>query len=98
MTAPVYVGDEVTAAGFRLAGVRVLVPEDGNEDAALARARADASIVIVCASVAARLRPQSLRAALVSASPPCVVLRDLHGEFERPDIAARICSQLGIEV
>ena len=47
MATPVYVGDEVTAAGFGLAGLRVRVPEHGDEARALASARAEAPLVIV---------------------------------------------------
>jgi vacuolar-type H+-ATPase subunit F/Vma7 len=97
MGAPFYVGDEVTAAGFRMAGVRVLIPERGSEAEAFAQARAEASFVMLCASIAARLEPEHLRAALIAADPPCVVLPDLHGAVARPDIATRLRSQLGLE-
>jgi len=29
MTTPIYIGDEVSAAGFRLAGLRIRVPAEG---------------------------------------------------------------------
>ncbi|MFW6023656.1 MAG: V-type ATP synthase subunit F, partial [Myxococcota bacterium] len=51
MGRPVFIGDEVTAAGYRLAGldVRVPPPEDAGE--ALRAARATAPIVLVTAEV-----------------------------------------------
>ena len=36
MAVPAFVGDEVTAAGYRLAGARVRVPAAGDETATLA--------------------------------------------------------------
>jgi vacuolar-type H+-ATPase subunit F/Vma7 len=42
MAAPVYLGDEVSAAGYRLAGALVRTPLAGEETAALAWARSQA--------------------------------------------------------
>jgi vacuolar-type H+-ATPase subunit F/Vma7 len=95
--APIYVGDEVTAAGFRLAGVRAIVPDRGAEHEAFSLARAEGSLVMICASVAARIEADELRTAVIAAEPPCVVLRDLNGDFARPDVAQRLRSQLGLE-
>ena len=50
-----YIGDEVSAAGFRLAGAAVIVPAPGGETAALAAARADGAVVLIAADVAARV-------------------------------------------
>ena len=69
MAAPVYLGDEVSAAGYRLAGVRVRVPERGDEAAALAAARAEAPLVLVSATVAARIADDAMREAQIALAP-----------------------------
>jgi vacuolar-type H+-ATPase subunit F/Vma7 len=97
MATPVFIGDEVTAAGFRLAGVAVQVPAAGGEAAALAAARACAPLVMVDAAIAARLPPEVLRAAVRAAPPITVVVPDLQEEVAGPDISQRLRRQLGID-
>jgi vacuolar-type H+-ATPase subunit F/Vma7 len=97
MAAPIYIGDEVTATGFRLAGVETIVPAPGGEAAALADACGRAPLVLLCASVGARVDAALLRARIAASTPPVAVLPDLAGIAPRPDIAARLRRQLGIE-
>ena len=97
MPAPVYIGDEVSAAGYRLAGARVEVPEPGGEGAALAVARLQAPLVLVSAAVAARIAEHELRAALAALAPLTLIVPDLRGEAAVPDVAARLRHQLGLE-
>lgn len=96
MTAVVFVGDATSAAGFRLAGVRAIVPPAGGERAALQSARAAAPLVLVAASVAARVPPAELSAALVALTPIVAVIPDLAGGATPPDLAARLRAQLGL--
>jgi len=97
MTAPVYLGDEVSATGFRLAGVQVRVPERGTESAALAAARAEAPLVLVSATLAARIAEAELRAARAALAPLVLVVPDLDGATPVPDLASRLRKQLGLE-
>jgi vacuolar-type H+-ATPase subunit F/Vma7 len=97
MSAPLYLGDEVTAAGYRLAGARVRVPRAGEETAALAAACADAPLVLVSAAVAARIDDTELRTALAALAPLVLIVPDPVGETPVPDVAARLRRQLGLE-
>lgn len=101
MTVPVYIGDEVSAAGWRLAGVRVSVPEPGSETAALASALASAPeaapLVLVSAAVAARIDAAALATAAGALSPLVLVLPDPQGEVVLPGLAGRLRTQLGLE-
>ncbi len=96
MTTLVYLGDEVSAAGYRLAGLRVHVPAHGTETAALAAARADASLVLVSAAVAARIGDRALRSALAAITPLTLIVPDLLGRVPVPDVGARLRRQLGL--
>jgi len=96
MSAPIFVGEEVSAAGWRLAGVRTVVPEEGDEAAALATARARAPLVLVGAATAARIPEATLRAAQAALAPLTLIVPDLSGE-PVPDVAARLRHQLGLE-
>jgi vacuolar-type H+-ATPase subunit F/Vma7 len=97
MTAPRYIGDEASAAGFRLAGARVRVPSEGEEAAAFAAARADADLVLVSAAIAARLRGSIVEGAQAALAPLTLVVPDLRGEASVPDLAARLRHELGLE-
>jgi vacuolar-type H+-ATPase subunit F/Vma7 len=97
MAAPIFLGDEVAAAGFRLAGVRVRTPEQGQETAALTAACGDATLVLVSAAVASRINAASLQAAQLARSPLVAIVPDVHDDVAPPDVAARLRAQLGLE-
>jgi vacuolar-type H+-ATPase subunit F/Vma7 len=97
MTAPVYLGDEVSAAGYRLAGALVRTPRAGEEAAALAWARSQAPLVLLSTAVAAGIGEAVLRRTLSALEPLVLVVPDLQGEVPLPDLAARLRTQLGLE-
>jgi vacuolar-type H+-ATPase subunit F/Vma7 len=97
MTAVVYLGDEIGAAGFRLAGAQVCVPAAGGETEALGRACTVAPLVLVSAAVANRIDPAALRRAGTALAPLVLVVPDTQGEAPLPDIATRLRAQLGLE-
>ena len=96
MAAPVYLGDEVSAAGFRLAGALVRTPPPGDETAALARARAQAPLVLVSARRrrahrrGPRCAPRWRRSRRWCWSCPTC-----RGEVPLPDLAARLRAPAG---
>ena len=97
MTAPVYIGDEISASGWRLAGARVALPGGGDETAARAAACATAPLVLVSAAVAARIDPAARASAASAMAPLMLVVPDPQGEVTLPDLAARLRGQLGLE-
>ncbi len=97
MSPLVFIGDEVAAAGWRLAGVDARVTEPGSEGAELSRALAEAQLVLVSAEAAARVPEAQLRAALRRLTPVTVVVPDLREAVPYPNVAARMKRQLGIE-
>lgn len=96
MPAPVYLGDEVSGAGFRLAGLRARTPQRGEETSALAAARADAPLVLVSASLAARIAEDELRAAQAALAPLVLIVPDIDAATPVPDLAQRLRRQLGL--
>jgi vacuolar-type H+-ATPase subunit F/Vma7 len=97
MRAPIYLGDEVTAAGYRLAGAHVRVPVAGEATVAFDEARAQSQVVLVSAAVAAKVDPVMLRSALMALAPLVLIVPDAQGEVPLPDLAARLRGQLGME-
>jgi len=97
MASPIYLGDEVSATGYRLAGALVRTPGAGEAAATLAWARARAPLVLLSAAVAAAIDEAVLRPALAALTPLVLIVPDLHGEVPVPDLAARLRAQLGLE-
>lgn len=95
-TVAIYVGDEATAAGYRLAGVMPLVPEDGQETAALRDALARASLVLVSSAVAARIDRGAWRDAITAMSPLVSVVPDVDGAVPLPDVSAALRAEIGL--
>ena len=92
----IFLGDEASAAAYRLAGVEARTVPPGGEADSLAAARDAAALVLVGASVAARLPAPLLRAASAGVAPLVVVVPDLGGDGAVPDLGVRLRRQLGL--
>ena len=98
MSLPVlFLGDELSAAGFRLGGIEARTPPAGEEAAYFEQARQEAPFVLVTAEVAERLPPALLARALGAGRPLVAVLPDVRGRMAPPDLAAALRRQLGME-
>lgn len=96
MKTPIFLGDEATAAAFRLAGLRVRVVAAGDEAAAFAQARVEAALLLLSADYAGRLPAATLRAALEAGQPPLLVLPGRAGELPAGDPADAVRRLLGL--
>ena len=97
MRPPIYLGDEVTAAGYRLAGAQVLVPAEGEAAAAFDESCARSPLVLVSAAVAAEIDATRLRTALLALQPLVLIVPDAQGDVPLPNLAARVRGQLGMQ-
>jgi vacuolar-type H+-ATPase subunit F/Vma7 len=93
----VYLGDELSAAGFRLAGVDARVPSAGAETDCLAAAMREASVVLLGIHCAASIPAAALEPALASRSPLVMVVPDLNGTHPSIDSASKVRRLLGVE-
>jgi vacuolar-type H+-ATPase subunit F/Vma7 len=91
-----FMGDEVSAAGFRLAGVEVHVPEPKQVPDLFRRLLQESELVILTAAVASSLPQAGLRHAQSAARPLVLVVPDVRGRFQPPDLVAELGRQLGI--
>lgn len=92
----IFLGDEATAAGFRLAGLSVRPVPPGGEPQAFAQALAEAALLLVGAGCAARLPAPLLQAALAAGQPPLLVLPERLGDLPADDPAAAVRRLLGM--
>jgi vacuolar-type H+-ATPase subunit F/Vma7 len=93
---PLYLGDELSAAAWRLAGLHTIVCDPGQEAVSLEQARSQAPWVIVSAACAARITVPVLARAMAATTPLVAVVPDPQGRAPMPDLAARLRAQLGM--
>ena len=93
---PVFIGDEVSAAGFRLAGLRVHTPQADKVLQTLEQATREAPLVLIGARTAQHVPAGTLDRLLAGIDPQVVIVPDVHGEAPMPDLASRIRIQLGV--
>ena len=91
-----YIGDEVSAAGYRLCGVYAQAADRNNASSLIRRACERASLVLVGSSAAKHLHSTELDSLLASVNPPVLIIPDFCGSQTVPDIATRIHKQLGM--
>jgi vacuolar-type H+-ATPase subunit F/Vma7 len=93
-----YIGDEATAAGYRLAGAEVRVPAAAEAPEVFRRAQAaDADLILLSAELAGTLPPDELEAAVQAERPLVAIVADVHGRHAPPDVARDVRLALGIE-
>ena len=93
----VYLGDELSAAGFRLAGVAARLPPQGEEALWLQAAMRGAQVGLLGIRCAAAISPHVLEAALASRVPLVMVIPGFDGAPASGDPAVRVRRLLGVE-
>jgi vacuolar-type H+-ATPase subunit F/Vma7 len=93
-----YIGDEATAAGYRLAGADVRMPAMEEVPEVFRHAReAEAELILLSAALVPALSREELEAALLGEAPLVAIVPDAHGRHAPPDIAREVRLALGIE-
>ncbi|HKL62379.1 MAG TPA: V-type ATP synthase subunit F [Woeseiaceae bacterium] len=92
----VFIGDEVTGTGYRLAGLRTVTADADSAADALAAAREEAALVLIGAGSAAGIDAGELERVQRAGAPPVLVVPDAQGG-EPPDLAATINRAFGLE-
>jgi vacuolar-type H+-ATPase subunit F/Vma7 len=93
----IFIGDELSAAGFRLTGIETLVPKPDAVESAFADARTRGSVVIITADLARHIPPPQLEAAMLAEAPTLAIIPDVLFRAPVPDLTRRLRSVLGIE-
>lgn len=97
MAAAVFIGDELSAAGFRLTGIETVVAEQDPAADALREARKDAGLLIMTAELARHVPLAELEAALIAETPAVAIIPDVRMRTPLPDLAKKLRRALGIE-
>lgn len=91
-----FIGDEVSAAAYRLCGVDVHVAGHGDALSLVKHACERASLVLVGSSAALTIPARERDDLLANVNPPVLVVPDVRGTQDVPDITYRIHNQLGM--
>lgn len=97
MTTPVFIGDEVTASGWRLVGVRAIAVDADTVAQAFEAALGDTDLLLITAASAAGLDAARLDAAVRRAQPLVLVVPDAAERLAPPDLDRQVDRVLGIE-
>lgn len=96
MPAPIFIGDEISATGYRLAGMRVRVPAAEEVAETLRWARTHAPLVLITAERAKDIPAADLARAQAAVAPPVLVVPDIRCRVPIPDLATLLRRQLGV--
>lgn len=96
MTAPVFIGDEVSAAGFRLAGVHVRTPLAEDLPGIISWARKNTSLILITADFLAKLDKLEQNKLVSQLDPPVAVVPDIRVKTPIKDLATQLRSHLGV--
>ena len=92
-----FIGDEVTATGYRLAGARVRVASAAEAvDEVLAWGLEHCQLLLLGSDFAGRLDPSALSAAQGAPQPLVLVVPDVRGLRPLGDLTAELRTQLGM--
>ncbi|MBF0401860.1 MAG: Vacuolar H+transporting two-sector ATPase F subunit [Magnetococcales bacterium] len=92
-----FVGDAVSAAAWRLAGVECWVPEAGEESAMITRlCLPPTQLLLLTAALAQRLPVSLQQRIFASLAPLVLVVPDVQMAVAMPDLVETVRKQLGV--
>lgn len=92
-----FIGDELTATGYRLAGATVFVVPPAEAAEALRQARDGAELVLIGPMHAGQVAAPELSAALAATRPLTLIVDDIAGGEAPPDVEQLVRRALGLE-
>jgi vacuolar-type H+-ATPase subunit F/Vma7 len=92
----VFIGDEISAAGWALAGMEVITPTAGSEERTVKAVLPDAELLIITSQVAQIITPALLEKILTSTSVLTHVVGDMQNQLPQPDYEAQLRAILGL--
>jgi vacuolar-type H+-ATPase subunit F/Vma7 len=96
VTVAVFIGDEVTAEGYRLAGLEARVPPRDDVIREFRKALAESEFVILTTATAAMLPSPLVDDAVHRGAPLVLVVPDVVRRFDPPDYSIAVAKALGI--
>ena len=96
MSTPVFIGDEITAAGYRMAGLVTRTPDTDDILAELQRACEHAPLIIITDEYVAHLPSADRERCLSSIEPTVVVVPSIRSEASGKALVRRLRASMGV--
>ena len=96
MSVAEFIGDEISAAGYRLCGIDVHIADRFNALSLIKQACESAPLVLIGSTTADYLPAAELNTLMASIRPAVLVVPDVTGRQVVPDISTLIHKQLGM--
>jgi len=96
MTAPGFIGEEISAAGFRLAGVRIRTPLPEDLSRVIEWACNNAPLILITSEFAAMLPASEYERFVSQESPAVLVVPDVRTKTTAENLNMRLRTQLGL--
>jgi len=93
---PIFIGDEISAAGFRLAGMLTRSPEPEQLKNTLEWACEQAQLIMITAEYLAMLDPQLQDDCLLREMPVIVIVPDIRNRVAVTDFSTQLRKKLGM--
>jgi len=97
MGTAIFIGDELSATGFRLTGIATLIPKPDAASTAFEEARSRSSLIVITADVARHIPAPQLEAAMLAEAPTIAIISDVLFSTPSLDLVRKLRSVLGIE-
>jgi len=94
----IFIGDEITAAGFRLAGVACHTPERNELAGLLAKERDGCDLIMITAQYADWLGGHAVDEMALWTQPLVAIVPDIRQQQSPPNLEHAVRRELGIEV
>ena len=91
-----FIGDAVSAAGYRLSGAETHIARPDNAMKLIQASCDRAALVLISSSIVPWIRKADLDALLANIQPPVLVVPDIRGLEPGPDIESLVNRQLGL--
>jgi vacuolar-type H+-ATPase subunit F/Vma7 len=92
----VFIGDEISAAGWALAGMDVITPPVGSEERTVKEALSNTELLIITTQIAQNITPALLEKILTSTSVLTHVVGNMQNQLPQPDYEAQLRAKLGL--
>ena len=96
MQPPVFIGDELSATGYRLAGLLVRTPNKDEIRETLQWAIENTSLILLGSNCIEMLPAAELDSLLSTEKPPVVIVQDILGNAAMLDLSNKLKEQLGM--
>lgn len=96
MSEPIFIGDELSVAGYRLGGVRAVSPGEAEAADVFRRALEEHDPVLISVECARRVPAAELNRALAGGRPLVLVVPDVRGRTQMRNLAQRMRGELGM--